>query len=103
MKNTIDEEISAIRWGLSVLKGRSSVAKLVPEVPLFVLSRFRLVRCGKVIRFQFGSWLELAVGSGATRYMFRQRSKELKILKDGLRDIAAKLDALAKEKYGEHQ
>lgn len=35
--------------------------------------------------------------------MFRQRSKELKILKDGLRDIAAKLDALAKEKYGEHQ
>lgn len=35
--------------------------------------------------------------------MFRQRSKELKILKDGLRDIAEKLNALAKEKYAEHQ
>lgn len=35
--------------------------------------------------------------------MFRQRSKELKILKDGLRDIAAKLDALEKAKYEAHQ
>ena len=35
--------------------------------------------------------------------MFRQRSQEMKILKDGLRGIAVKLDALAKEKYAEHQ
>lgn len=35
--------------------------------------------------------------------LFSPRSQELKILKDGLKDIAAKLDALAKEKYAGHQ
>jgi hypothetical protein len=35
--------------------------------------------------------------------LFSPRSQELKILKDGLKDIAAKLDALAKDKYAEHQ
>lgn len=31
--------------------------------------------------------------------MFRQRSQEMKILKEGLRDIAAKLEALEKSKH----
>lgn len=35
--------------------------------------------------------------------MFRQRSQEMKILKKGLRDIAAKLEALEKSKYEAHQ
>lgn len=35
--------------------------------------------------------------------LFSPRSKEMKILKEGLKDIAGKLDALAKEKYAEHQ
>lgn len=64
---SVDEDVAAIRWNLSAFRVQSSASKRAPEVPLFVLGRVRLVRCGKVIRFRLGSWLELAVGSGATQ------------------------------------
>lgn len=35
--------------------------------------------------------------------LFSPRSQAMKILKEGLKDIAVKLDALAKEKYAGHQ
>lgn len=53
-----------------------------------------------MLKNEFGIVIGISIKN---KELLSPRSKELKILKDGLRDIAAKLNALEKEKYAEHQ
>ena len=59
-----DAEINALKWKLSVFSKQSNAAQPAPEVPLFVLGPFRLVRLGQAIRFHIGTWLTLGLSWG---------------------------------------